>query len=351
MSISIIQELLLKAGIDLEHISGNVGEISDGCHTFEGLYFQRCVLFATICNTFKNLAWKSRKHNNGKECFDGEWFIVGIDTPKGSYTYHYENKFWDMFKCKELEVAKEWDGHTEKDVERLLYLTEDSGEKQEEKSWAEKEVELACKKENPNRKEGEWDYGCACYESALKAYNSLMEDGHSGYSIGLTQEILNRLIDYKPLTAIEDTDDIWRDVNQFSPFRGEKIVYQCKRMPSLYKTVHTDGNIEYEDDSRCYCIDVNNYHTYHNGFVNSIINEMYPVTMPYYPGNPIKVYCEDFLSNKKNEDFDTRGILFAIVNEERVDIDRYFKESTEGLSRWVEIDKDEYLKRKENKVI
>lgn len=35
--------------------------------------------------------------------------------------------------------------------------------------WAKREVEIACKKENPNRKEGEFDYGCACYESAIKA--------------------------------------------------------------------------------------------------------------------------------------------------------------------------------------
>ena len=39
--------------------------------------------------------------------------------------------------------------------------------------WAEKEIEIACKKENPDRTEGEWDYGCACYESALKAFKSL----------------------------------------------------------------------------------------------------------------------------------------------------------------------------------
>ena len=30
--------------------------------------------------------------------------------------------------------------------------------------WAKREVEIACKNENPDRKEGEFDYGCACYE-------------------------------------------------------------------------------------------------------------------------------------------------------------------------------------------
>ena len=78
--------------------------------------------------------------------------------------------------------------------------------------WAKKEVELACKRENPDRKDGEWDYGCACYESALKAFKSLLEDEHSGYSIGLTKNILVRLIEGKVLTPIEDTPDIWKQI-------------------------------------------------------------------------------------------------------------------------------------------
>ena len=102
----------------------DIGEISDGYHTFNQLYHQRAILFATIVNQNKDISWKSFKHADGKYCFDknGEWFIVGIDTKEGSYTYHYEKKYWDYFKCKELECAKEWDGHTEKDVTRLLSL-------------------------------------------------------------------------------------------------------------------------------------------------------------------------------------------------------------------------------------
>lgn len=80
--------------------------------------------------------------------------------------------------------------------------------------WAKREVELACKRENPNKKPGEFDYGCACYESALKALNSLAEDGHSGFSMSITKQILNRLIDGKPLTPIEDTDDVWNYSHQ-----------------------------------------------------------------------------------------------------------------------------------------
>lgn len=102
----------------------DMGEVSDGYHTFNQLYHQRAVLFATIVNQNKNKAWKSWKHEDGKFCFDkgGEWFIVGVDTPEGSYTYHYEKKYWDLFDCEELDRGKHWDGHTEEDVTRLLSL-------------------------------------------------------------------------------------------------------------------------------------------------------------------------------------------------------------------------------------
>jgi hypothetical protein len=105
----------------------DAGEISDGYHTFNQLYHQRAILFATIVNQNKDIAWKSYKHSDGKYCFDsnGEWFIVGIDTSEGSYTYHYSKEYWNYFKCKELDCGKEWDGHTEEDVTRLLSLEQE----------------------------------------------------------------------------------------------------------------------------------------------------------------------------------------------------------------------------------
>ena len=53
--------------------------------------------------------------------FGDEWFIAGIETPKGQYTYHYDNG-WELFKVKELEFAPKWDGHRPADVARLLSL-------------------------------------------------------------------------------------------------------------------------------------------------------------------------------------------------------------------------------------
>lgn len=101
---------------------GGIGEMSDGYHTFNGLYYQRMVLFAALVKAYKDKAWKSYRHEDGELCFGGGWFIVGIDTPDGSYTYHYDDTVWDFFDCEELPTAKHWDGHTEKDVTRLLSL-------------------------------------------------------------------------------------------------------------------------------------------------------------------------------------------------------------------------------------
>jgi hypothetical protein len=100
----------------------DIGDFSDGYHTFNELYTQRLMLSVALFNCFKEISWKSRKHSDGEPCFGGGWFIVGIETPEGSYTYHYEDKFWDLFKCREVTTAKEWDGHTDKDVSRLISL-------------------------------------------------------------------------------------------------------------------------------------------------------------------------------------------------------------------------------------
>lgn len=87
------------------------GETSDGYHTFNELYHHRAVLFSVIVKAFPDQSWKARKHHDGT-MYDG-MFLVGIDTPDGQATYHYDvDPYWDMFKCKELEYAPEWDGHT-----------------------------------------------------------------------------------------------------------------------------------------------------------------------------------------------------------------------------------------------
>jgi len=102
----------------------NTKDVSDGYHTFGQLYHDRAVLFAVICNTFKDKAWKSKQHHDGTMFGEpGEMFIVGVETPQGQYTYHYHiEHYWDIYDVKEIEYAPKWDGHTHEDINRLFGL-------------------------------------------------------------------------------------------------------------------------------------------------------------------------------------------------------------------------------------
>ena len=209
--------------------------------------------------------------------------------------------------------------------------------------WAENEIRIACERERAESKtpEGEWDYGCACYESALKAYKCLMEDGHSGMSFSITRQILNRLMRGQPLTPIEDTEDIW---NFICTNEDGSKGYQCKRMSSLFKDVYPDGTVKYKDVDRYYVTYAENSNTtWKNGFVMRIIDELFPITMPYIPGEPIKVVCEEFLVDPKNGDYDTVGILYAMKDGEKTAINRFLAEKG---GKMVEIQETEYQKRK-----
>ena len=211
-------------------------------------------------------------------------------------------------------------------------------EKGSMEKWAEEEIRLACKKEG--------EYGRACYKSAMKAYKSLLNDDHSGFSIHLTKNILNRLINVQPLTPIEDVPEVWNDISPWKSDEGMVEKYQCRRMSSLFKEVYDDGAVVYDDIDRVSCIDINNPSvSWHNGLGNKIVNELFPIQMPYYPAtSPYKLYMEDFLVDPNNGDFDTKGFFYLIKPDgERVEINKFYKEQDEG---WAEIGVEEYNDRK-----
>ena len=116
----------MKKDIILKIDEADIENISDGYHTFKDLYEFRKVYNACLFNEWykqgKFEVHKSIRHNDGELCFGGDWFIVGIDTPDGQYTYHYKDEYWDLFHIKEFETGREWDGHTDKDVTRVLSL-------------------------------------------------------------------------------------------------------------------------------------------------------------------------------------------------------------------------------------
>ena len=223
--------------------------------------------------------------------------------------------------------------------------------------WAERECRIACKKENPdfNFDSKDFDYGCSCYKSALKAYKSLCKDGHSGASFNFTRRILERLMEGQPLTPITDEDfkgelSICSDKDLTS--RGLKSEIQCPRMSSLFRKETIDGEVTYNDLDRAYCIDIEKPSDTFSSSADNIVDELFPIKMPYLPEKgKYKVYVQTFLTDKKNGDFDTRGVIYLITPDgKRIDINRYY---TKKNGEMVEISKDEYnelLKRRLDKI-
>ena len=120
----------------------DIGELSDGHHTFNELYNFRKVYNAALFNEWaENLetssdfgqalfnvpkynVHKSWRHSDGELCFGGGWFIVSAMLPTGLISNHYKAEDWDLFKIPEVDKALfEFDGHTGNDVlERIKNL-------------------------------------------------------------------------------------------------------------------------------------------------------------------------------------------------------------------------------------
>jgi len=123
-------------------------------------------------------------------------------------------------------------------------------EPETQESRASKEIRLAKAWETKDAVDkGEEDdvmlkYACSCYDSALEVYKVLMTQDHSGMSIKITQGILNKLINGKPLSPILNTEEEWYEPDK----RWDKGIItgyssQNKRMSSLFKYFDLDMNV------------------------------------------------------------------------------------------------------------
>ena len=212
--------------------------------------------------------------------------------------------------------------------------------------WAKREVEIACKKENPNWDGESFDYGCACYQSALKAYQSLCEDEHSGMSFNLTKNILIRLMEGNPLTPITDEDffietDMPLESEEYLKERGLKSELQCPRRSSLFRKETIDGKVSYIDIDRVVYIDENG-HGWISGRARDVVDKLFPITMPYFPSNEkYKVYGDEFLLDEMYGDFAHEAYLYVITPDgEKIELDEYYKEVN---GKMVKISKEEYF--------
>lgn len=202
--------------------------------------------------------------------------------------------------------------------------------------WAKKEVEFLSKRSD--------QYLISCANAAVEAFEVLLNQGHSGCSIGLTKGLLNCLIDGKPLTTLTGADDEW----DYISYRNEKRGYtsqQNKRCTALFRHVYDDGRVEYSYNDRYLFFKNGSDIGWSCGYANDYLDEIFgKITMPFYPGPAIKVYAEDFLFDIKNGDFDTVGLLYAITPDgTRVELNIFLAETEDGFAK---ISKEEYEYRK-----
>jgi hypothetical protein len=114
---------LQNAGILLRERTEDIEGVSDGYHTFGELYDHRRALTAALAAERADISWRSKAHHpDDSPMFEGGYFIMGIDTPHGTITYHYKLTHWDDFDAvPEWPHAPKWDGATPGDtVTRLL---------------------------------------------------------------------------------------------------------------------------------------------------------------------------------------------------------------------------------------
>ena len=138
-----------KDQLNINNNVQDIGDLSDGYHTYDELYDFRKMYNAVLFNEWakaepshfkvknengstitlvynshfdkpllpKYNVHKSWRHNDGELCFGGGWFIVSAMLPTGLISNHYKAEDWDLFKIPEVEKALyEFDGHTSEDV-------------------------------------------------------------------------------------------------------------------------------------------------------------------------------------------------------------------------------------------
>lgn len=119
-----LNEKIIKKDYMEEKETGMGSHLKDDFHTMSELYFHRMVLFVTICGLAVkqgNKVWRSKLHADGTMFPD--FFIVGVTTPMGDYSYHYQLKYWDYFSmAEEISHAPVWNGQKAEDLHMLVSL-------------------------------------------------------------------------------------------------------------------------------------------------------------------------------------------------------------------------------------
>lgn len=137
--------------------------------------------------------------------------------------------------------------------------------------WAENEIRLA--------KKGAYWYTNAQLDAAYEAYKNLVETDRTGNMAIGVPEIINRLLERKPLTPIHNIPEEWEELWDIKSYK----LYRSNRMLSLYKFVYEDGTVEVIDVNRVLFVDITTRDTIRSYLCFKALNRLYPIELPYYP--------------------------------------------------------------------
>jgi len=88
------------------------------------------------------------------------------------------------------------------------------------------------------------DYGGMLAEGVMKIIQVFSEEGHSGFSAGMTVSILEKLLRFKPLTPLTSNPDEWMEIGEDMRFEKLVPVWQNRRQSSCFSN---DGGKTYYD--------------------------------------------------------------------------------------------------------
>ena len=119
----------------------------------------------------------------------------------------------------------------------------------------------------------------------LEIVEKFSNQGHSGFSAGYALSVLERLLRFKPISALTGEDSEWQQVSRE---RDGVKTYQNKRCSSVFKYVDSSGNIVRIEDIDAIVVSDNGGLTW---FSSGRFRK--EVKLPYLPPtHPEKVYIE-----------------------------------------------------------
>lgn len=195
-----------------------------------------------------------------------------------------------------------------------------------------------------------------CYKmvvnEAVKIFNELEDLQHTEESKVMVKRFLSRLIEDKPLSPIEDRDDMWDEVGSHAVEDSEVTLYINKRLRTLYRRevrdIKKDVLIEktYHDPTRVTCINTIDGKEVILFLVNDYVDEHFPIKFPYFPTDKYIVNVTMFNHKNPLEDGEEDTICIKTIidpDHKIVFPGAYYALNEEHY--WLGINSPEYIKR------